>query len=458
MTLIVTRLVTDSTSHSCITDYSKTILPRNHLSLINHDILKPSSGSSSAIMAPKVYDPNSENEQAPALPSAPLITLTSNIVIQPPLTRRGIGPGVVLFLPDALSLNARKGPQPLDPQPIQKWAEEGFAVAGVTSSATKDSRQDSVIATLKQAIEGLLQLKELDTKDKFAVIVYGDDPFIVDTVLSSDGLAIACLVSYGTSSGISSPNTNLPTLLHLLKKSEAPANSTIHSYTVQSQNFVLPHSAEYDAGNASLAHSRTLVFLRKWLGGPHFDLEAIWDEHCYFEFEVRSVAKTMATMVQEPYVNHIPTMTGGIGRTALTNFYRDHFIFSNPDDSNLQVISRTVGADRIVDEFIFNTTHDRTVDWLMPGVPPTGKKLAIPMMAVVNVRGDRLYNEHIWWDQATALRQAGILPTHVPFLAPDNSSATLRLPVSGVESAHMLLDESNGTSNEMLGDDWGVQK
>ena len=45
-----------------------------------------------------------------------------------------------------------------------------------------------------------------------------------------------------------------------------------------------------------------------------------------------------------------------------------------------------------VDEFIFHMTHDRVVDFLLPGVPPTGKNLSIPMIAVVSVRGDRLYN------------------------------------------------------------------
>ncbi|KAF8192419.1 hypothetical protein BJ912DRAFT_260489 [Pholiota molesta] len=109
-------------------------------------------------------------------------------------------------------------------------------------------------------------------------------------------------------------------------------------------------------------------------------------------------------------------MTGGVGRENLTAFYRDHFIFSNPADAHLQVVSRTVGPDRVVDEFVYHLTHDRTVDWLLPNVPPTGKKLSIPMMAVVNIRGDRLYNEHIWWDHATALRQAGILPSIFHFL------------------------------------------
>jgi carboxymethylenebutenolidase len=81
-----------------------------------------------------------------------------------------------------------------------------------------------------------------------------------------------------------------------------------YGYPVASSSFVLPASEGYEAGSAALAHTRSLVFLRRHLGGPHFDIEAIWDEHCYFEFEVRSVAKTMATMVAEPYVNHVPTV------------------------------------------------------------------------------------------------------------------------------------------------------
>jgi carboxymethylenebutenolidase len=57
-------------------------------------------------------------------------------------------------------------------------------------------------------------------------------------------------------------------------------------------------------------------------------------------------------------------MTGGVGRTALTAFYRDHFIFANPEDTALELISRTVGVDRVIDEFIFCFTHTRVIDWL----------------------------------------------------------------------------------------------
>jgi carboxymethylenebutenolidase len=72
----------------------------------------------------------------------------------------------------------------------------------------------------------------------------------------------------------------------------------------------------------------------------------------------------MNTMVQEPYVNHIPTLTGGIGRKELSHFYANHFIFNNPVNTALELVSRTLGIDRVVDEFIMSFTHDRMIDWL----------------------------------------------------------------------------------------------
>lgn len=57
-------------------------------------------------------------------------------------------------------------------------------------------------------------------------------------------------------------------------------------------------------------------------------------------------------------------MTGGIGRERLSNFYRTHFIFQNADDTELELISRTIGIDRVIDEFIYKCTHDKAIDWL----------------------------------------------------------------------------------------------
>ncbi|PPQ65938.1 hypothetical protein CVT26_010700 [Gymnopilus dilepis] len=400
------------------------------------------------------YDPNSPNEQPVPLPSAPLIRVSAEIVVQPPLSRRGTGPGIVLYLPGHVNLSTKEI-RPLDPEPLAKWAEEGYAVAAVTLSEKLDIGE-----SLKQSVDALEGLDKVDTKDKFAVIVYYSKHIDAISAAATKDRRIAAFIGYGS---LTPPDFNIPSLAHLTVKQPESSNKllTSHVYQTKSPEFVLPQADAYDPGNAALAHTRTLVFLRKHLGGPFFDLEAIWDEHTFFEFQERSVAKTMGTMVAEPYVNHVPTMTGGIGREQLTAFYRDHFIFQNPMDVNLQIVSRTVGPDRVIDEFVYHFTHDQTVDWLLPGVPATGKKIEIPMIAVVNVRGDRLYNEHIWWDQATVIRQAGILPSHLPFSGPnavsDVSPPLLRLPVAGAETASKLVNETEERSNIMFGPEWGIQ-
>ena len=103
------------------------------------------------------------------------------------------------------------------------------------------------------------------------------------------------------------------------------------------------------------------------------DLVTLWEAHCGYEFVTRDVDATMATMVAEPYVNHIPTMTGGVGHDALKHFYANHFIGANPPDFAMSPVSRTVGTDRVVDEFVLRFTHTTEIDWMLPGVAPTGR-------------------------------------------------------------------------------------
>lgn len=88
----------------------------------------------------------------------------------------------------------------------------------------------------------------------------------------------------------------------------APARK-VHRYSdVSSPDFIIPGHSNFKISTAGVAHSRTVAFLKQHFHGPYFDLEKIWDEHTYYEFGDRSVEKTMATMVQEPYVNHVPTV------------------------------------------------------------------------------------------------------------------------------------------------------
>jgi carboxymethylenebutenolidase len=169
---------------------------------------------------------------------------------------------------------------------------------------------------------------------------------------------------------------------------------------------------------------------------PGPDLVALWEAHCRHEFETRDVDATMATMVATPYVNHVPTMTGGVGHDQLKRFYKYHFIHGNPPDMGLTPVSRTVGADQVVDEMIFSFTHTTEIDWLLPGVPPTGRKVEIPLVAIVRFVGDKVAHEHIYWDQASVLVQVGLLDPN-------------GLPVAGAETARKVVDNARA-SNELM--------
>jgi carboxymethylenebutenolidase len=137
----------------------------------------------------------------------------------------------------------------------------------------------------------------------------------------------------------------------------------------------------------------------------------------------------MASMVAEPYVNHVPTMTGGVGHDQLKRFYKYHFIGGNPPDTELVPVSRTVGETSLVDEMIFRFTHSSAVDWMLPGVPPTGRRVEVALVAIVQFDGDKLVHEHIYWDQASVLVQIGLLNPQ-------------GLPVAGAETARKVVDNS----------------
>src|SRR6201997_2650782 len=129
-------------------------------------------------------------------------------------------------------------------------------------------------------------------------------------------------------------------------------NAEIYVYPGVDHAFARPGGHAYDKPASLMAHSRSIALFRKVMG-PHPDLSSLWDAHTYHEFATRDVEATMATMVSEPYVNHVPTMTGGVGHRDLARFYKHHSIPTTPADTKLIPISRTIGADRVVDEMLF---------------------------------------------------------------------------------------------------------
>src|SRR5438132_5307599 len=158
-------------------------------------------------------------------------------------------------------------------------------------------------------------------------------------------------------------------------------------------------------------------------------LRQLWEEHVRYEFSTRNTDDTLATMVEDAYVNHIPVLTGGVGRDELREFYSKRFIPQMPPDTEMTPVSRTLGEDQLVDEMVFKFTHSIRMDWMLPGVAPTGKRVEIPLVAIVRFREGKLAHEHIYWDQASLLVQLGLIEAD-------------KLPVSGVESARKVLDPS----------------
>jgi carboxymethylenebutenolidase len=165
-------------------------------------------------------------------------------------------------------------------------------------------------------------------------------------------------------------------------------------------------------------------------------LSQLWEEHVRYEFSTRNTEDTLATMVEDAYVNHIPVLTGGVGRDELREFYSKRFIPQMPPDTEMTPVSRTIGEDQLVDEMVFKFTHTIRMDWMLPGVTPTGKRVQVPLVAIVRFRNGKLAHEHIYWDQASVLVQIGLIDA-------------LKLPVAGIESARKVLDPTL-PANELM--------
>jgi carboxymethylenebutenolidase len=158
-------------------------------------------------------------------------------------------------------------------------------------------------------------------------------------------------------------------------------------------------------------------------------LSDLWDEHTRNEFATKDANGALDTMTPDAHVNHVPVLTGGNGKEELREFYSKYFIPIMPADTEIIPISRTIGSDRLVDEMIIRFTHTIEIDWWLPGIPPTGKRVECATVAVVTFRDGKLLSEHIYWDQASVLVQLGLL---------DSS----KLPVVGVETARKVADPS----------------
>ena len=315
-----------------------------------------------------------------------------------------------------------------------------LAAGGAARALDIDARIDPALAMadMASAIEALGRLPQC--KGKTGALGYGPGGRLALMIAASG--AVDCAVSYDATAmdRIGDVRSAAPAVLLHIAGATAGASAVdgvrrrlggdaeVYVYTGVTPGFAVPGRATYDKQGADMAHTRTIALLRRVLG-PRYDLSALWEAHRACEFVSRDVDATMRTMVAEPYVNHVPTLTGGYGQASLRRFYRDHFIPKSPKDTRTIPISRTVGADRVVNEALLCFTHDCEIDWLLPGVAPTGKYVEVALVGIITFRGDKLVHEHIYWDQASVLVQVGLLdPTG--------------LPVAGVDAARKVLDPS----------------
>ena len=163
----------------------------------------------------------------------------------------------------------------------------------------------------------------------------------------------------------------------------------------------------------------------------------MWERHMAAEFNTKSVDETMATMTPDPLVNHVPVMTGGVGHSEVRHFYGAYFIPGHPAGTEVIPVSRTVGKNRIVDELIHKFTHNIEMPWILPGIPPTGKRVEIAVVVVVEFKDGKIAAERIYWDQASVLAQLGLIDPE-------------KLPVTGSEASRKVVNPAQEPSNRLI--------
>jgi len=147
-----------------------------------------------------------------------------------------------------------------------------------------------------------------------------------------------------------------------------------------------------------------------------------WQQHVHAEFVLKDADAALATMTENPHVLLTPSGTGGIGWAAVHEFYANQFLPNIPPDFEFSYVSQIFSKDRIVYELVVDFTHTLRMDWMLPGVPPTGRKVEFILVIIIQIQTGKVASEHFYWDQATVLSQLGVLD--IPVAAAGLESAT----------------------------------
>ena len=133
------------------------------------------------------------------------------------------------------------------------------------------------------------------------------------------------------------------------------------------------------------------------------------------------------TMTPDAHVNHVPVLTGGVGKEELREFYSKHFIPKMPADTEIVPISRTIGSERLVDEMIIRFTHTIEIDWCFP--------VLLRRASEWNAQPSRSYSSET--ENFSTSTSIGI---KLPCLCSSGFWIPSKLPVVGVETARKVVD------------------
>lgn len=197
--------------------------------------------------------------------------------------------------------------------------------------------------------------------------------------------------------------------------------------------------------NEQLAFSRSLAVVKRAFRIEE-QLDVVRDQFTE-SLNKGAVEKVMQKTTPYAHVISAPTLMGGAGQKALHHYYGNLFT-PLPQGSTTQLLSRTVSADRVVDELFLSFTHSIELPWLLPSIPPTNKKVEIAVVSIVRIVGGRLESEHLYWDQASVLLQIGLLDPKLAIPEAMKKKGVKRLPVVGAEAARAMR---RGSSREMNG-------
>lgn len=341
---------------------------------------------------------------------------------------------------------------PASEKSLLSWKEEGFDAEYLPYDP---SAQNAYVRTLRTLGDSL------NLGEQYAIIAYGEAASLV-LKAAMKPLAKCCAIIAFYPPQLPSPKTMYPNShqlqVHVAGLSQATPRPEmchwkLYRYDNSATGFADPSSQAYSEVEANLSWSRALACVRKGFNRT-VDLESVVQSARNAKYEDDVPERASMSIVQamtqnSAHVTILPTLEGGVGRKKLEEFYREFFVPSLVDDFEIRLVSRTIGADRVVDEMVVSFTHSDEVDWILPGVPPTEKYVEIPMVSIVAIRGGKLVSEHMYWDQASVLVQVGLLdPKAVPKSLKDKGLK--RLPVVGVEEAIQLVEPQQQRYNKLL--------